>query len=259
MLDLRSHCTPYSRIVRISPQNPLLKDVRKACRKGTLAKGDLVLAEGPHLIEEALRSGSEIDAVFVAESKIGIHAIPDGLRVFELPDVDFAELISTENSQGILALVHVPQWTLEHMLGDHALVAILDGVQDPGNAGTILRSAEAFGATGVLFRKGTVDPYNPKCVRASAGSILRLPILRSDELPDYPLFAADARAPRLLSQVDLRVACAIILGSEGHGISPDLAARATPLRIPTQGVESLNAAVAAGVIFYEAHRQRAGL
>jgi TrmH family RNA methyltransferase len=135
---------------------------------------------------------------------------------------------------------------------------ILDGVQDPGNAGAILRAAEAFGATGTIFLKGSVNPYNPKCLRGSAGSIFRVPLLTAAEVPSEfgPLYAADPRARKLLADADLATPCGIIIGSEGRGVSAALAARATGLRIPTQNVESLNAAVAAGIFLYEARRQR---
>jgi TrmH family RNA methyltransferase len=135
------------------------------------------------------------------------------------------------------------------------LVVVLDGVQDPGNAGAILRAAEAFGATGAVFLHGTVSASNPKCLRASAGSAFRLPIVT--EIPaDLALYAADPRAKLPVSQAHLGVACAIVIGGEGSGVRPELAARATGVKIPTTTVESLNAAVAAGILLYEARRQR---
>jgi TrmH family RNA methyltransferase len=136
---------------------------------------------------------------------------------------------------------------------------VLDAVQDPGNAGAIVRATEAFGATGVIFLKGSVSPYNPKCLRASAGSIFRLPIvtgLTEQELPALPLYATAPRAALPVWQAKLSEACAIVIGGEGGGVRAELTARATAVSIPTVGVESLNAAVAAGIILYEARRQR---
>ena len=105
----------------------------------------------------------------------------------------FHKLASTESPQGVLALVRLPEWTPEDLLRGTPLVVVLDGVQDPGNAGAILRTAEAFGATGAVFLKGTVSPSNPKCLRASAGSAFRLPIVT--EIPaGLALYAADPRA-----------------------------------------------------------------
>jgi TrmH family RNA methyltransferase len=164
----------------------------------------------------------------------------------------------------VIALVRPRVSTLEQMMrGDDALVVVLDGVQDPGNAGAILRAAEAFGASGAIFLKGTVNPYNPKCVRGSAGSVFRVPLVATVEVDEIlgltglAWYAAMPRAKKLASDADLVAPCGIIIGSEGRGVSAALAERATGLRIPTSGVESLNAAVAAGILLYEARRQRA--
>jgi TrmH family RNA methyltransferase len=145
------------------------------------------------------------------------------------------------------------------------LVVVLDGVQDPGNAGAIVRTAEAFGATGAIFLKGSVNPWNPKAVRASAGSIFRLPLMAGLEAPlllaaltqrRTDIYAALPRAEVPIDGVDLRRRCALVIGSEGRGVGPGFSAVAGGVRIPTAAVESLNAAVAAGVLLYEASRQR---
>ncbi len=130
-----------------------------------------------------------------------------------------------------------------------------------------MRAAEAFGITGAVFLKGSVNPHNPKCMRASAGSLFRLPLIAALEEPvliealetkGCKLFAAMPRSEMLVSDADFKSSCAIVIGSEGKGVSQTLTGLATPLRIPTTGVESLNAAVAAGILFYEARRQRNG-
>ena len=138
-----------------------------------------------------------------------------------------------------------------------AFVVVLDGLQDPGNAGAIVRAAEAFGATGAVFVKGTVSPYNPKTLRASAGSLFRVPFLHAidpaevrDALDKHGIgrYAAVPPRPgspaRPLSGIDLTGDCALIIGSEARGVSPALADGAAAISIPTSGVESLNAAVA---------------
>jgi TrmH family RNA methyltransferase len=187
------------------------------------------------------------------------------MRVVTVRDADFASLASTETPQGVISLVRPPAWTLDQLLRGRAMVAVLDGIQDPGNAGAILRAAEAFGATGAAFLKGSVSPYNPKCMRASAGSVFRLPIATAlDETlllaalakKKGVLYAAMPRATILVSDANFKISCAIVIGSEGRGVSQHLVEFATALRIPTNGVESLNAAVAAGILFYEARRQR---
>ena len=241
----------------LSDKNPLLKQIRRAVSKGTLTEDGYAVAEGAHLLEEALAARCEVGAVIVAESA-RLH-YPDARVV---SDKTFRELASTETPQGVIALVRPVVATLEQMTRGAALVVVLDGVQDPGNAGAIVRAAEAFGATGVVFLKGTVNPYNPKCLRGSAGSAFRVPLVaavEADEIlgqSNFAWYAAMPRAAKLVSDADLSRACGIIIGSEGRGVSAALAERATGLRIPTAGVESLNAAVAAGILLYEARRQR---
>jgi RNA methyltransferase, TrmH family len=238
----------------ISDKNPLLKEVRRLAAGGAPGEDRLVLAEGPHLLDEAIRSQIEIHAVILAESAAEPGDLP-ATRVVRVLDSLFHKLASTESPQGVLALVRLPEWTTDDLLRGTPLVVVLDGVQDPGNAGAILRTAEAFGATGAVFLKGTVSVSNPKCLRASAGSAFRLPIV--SEIPNgLALYAADPRAELAISQAKLGVPCAIVIGAEGRGVRRELAARATGVKIPTSGVESLNAAVAAGILLYEARRQR---
>jgi len=238
----------------ISDRNPLLKEVRRLAAGGAPGGDRLVLAEGPHLLDEANRSGIEIHAVVLAESAPEIPGA-GAARVVRVLDGLFNKLASTESPQGVLALVRLPQWNADDVMRGTPLVVVLDGVQDPGNAGAILRAAEAFGATGAVFLKGTVSPSNPKCLRASAGSAFRLPIV-FEIPPGLALFAADPRGALAVSQAQLRVPCAIVIGGEGSGVRPELAARAIGLKIPIVNVESLNAAVAAGILLYEARRQR---
>lgn len=254
--------------VLLSEKNPLLKQVRRAVQKGALTDDGFAVAEGFHLLEEALKSNAEIGTVIVSQSVKGaIQAHVKGLklRVVTVRDADFAGLAATDAPQGVIMLVRPAVWNLDQLFRGRALVAVLDGIQDPGNAGAILRAAEAFGATGAAFLKGSVSPHNPKCMRASAGSIFRLPIaaaldesllLAVLEKKRAVLYAAMPRAGLLVSEANFKTSCAIVIGSEGRGVSQNLGDRATALRIPTTGVESLNAAVAAGILFYEARRQR---
>jgi TrmH family RNA methyltransferase len=178
----------------------------------------------------------------------------------------FEQLASTERTQGVIALVRPPVWTLDQLLRGRSLVVVLDGVQDPGNAGAIVRACEAFGGTGAAFLKGSVSPYNPKSLRASAGSMFRLPVVAAADQDlllaalDHKrisLYAAAPRATKSITEANFSERCAIVIGSEGRGVGPRLLEHATPVRIPTNGVESLNAAVAAGILLYEARCQRA--
>jgi TrmH family RNA methyltransferase len=247
----------------------MLKDVRKAIARGTVTDQGFAVAESFHLLEEALRSDCEISAVFAAESvRAAVESHVRGLkriRVGVLADDLFQSLSSTEASQGVMALVRPPQWNVEQLFRGHALTVVLDGVQDPGNAGTVLRAAEAFGATGVAFLKGTASPYNPKCLRASAGSIFRIPVvpaldpqvfLAAAEQRKIELFALMPKSAIEVAKADFRRRCAIVVGSEGRGVSERLSEKATRVRIPTVGVESLNAALAAGIALFVARTQR---
>jgi TrmH family RNA methyltransferase len=169
----------------------------------------------------------------------------------------------------VIALVEPPSWKLEQLFRGRPLVVVLDGLQDPGNAGTIARTAEAFGATGLLLSKGTVSPFNAKALRASAGSLFRIPFLHN---VDSPLARAALRqnkvelyagvparsngAARSITEVDLSGRCGIVIGSEAHGVGSELRTAALDVTIPTVGVESLNAAIAAAILLYEARRQR---
>jgi TrmH family RNA methyltransferase len=253
----------------LSARNPLLKEVRKAIVRGAMTERGFAVAESFHLLEEALRSDCEISTVFAAESvRTAVESHVRGLKqtpVTVLADDLFRSISGTESSQGVLALVRPPQWSIDQLFRGHALTVVLDGLQDPGNAGAILRAAEAFGATGVAFLKGAVSPYNPKCLRASAGSIFRVPVvpaleqqlfLAAAEQRKIGLFALMPRATTDVGEVELGKKCAIIVGSEGRGISERLRDKATAIRIPTVGVESLNAALAAGIALFVARKQR---
>lgn len=252
-----------------SAKNPLIKNVRRAIARGALTDDGHCIAEGFNLLEEALRSDCAVNAVIVSDSiraTVATHVRGlNELRVYTLSDTLFREMATTESTQGVIALVRPPVWTLDQVFRGNALVVILDGIQEPGNAGAIVRGAEAFGGSGVVFLKGTVNPYNPKSLRASAGSLFRLPcavgleeglVRAACEQKRVALLAAMPGSGTSVIDVDLRQKCAFVIGSEGRGVSPDLARRAVPVRIPTTGVESLNAAVAAGILFYEARRQR---
>jgi TrmH family RNA methyltransferase len=238
-----------------SAANPLLKDLRRAVARGGLTREGLCVAETFHLLEEALRSGRDIPVVLAAESVEGRLPKLRG-KLLILPDPLLASISATETSQGVIALVRPPEWTLDDLLRGTPLVVALDAVQDPGNAGTIVRSAEAFGATGAVFLHGSVSPHNPKTLRSSAGSLFRLPYLSGPLPAAVAWHAAEAKASRSLTDVDWTAPCGLIVGNEAHGLSAASKQAATGVRIPTVGVESLNAAVAASVLLYEASRQR---
>ena len=248
-----------------SAANPLVKDVRRAIARGGLTRDGLCVAESFHLLEEALRSRCNVAAVLAAESTETRVRNLRHTDVIVLPDALFLSISSTETSQGVIALVEPPRWQLEDLFRGCPLVVVLDGLQDPGNAGAIVRAAEAFSATGILFLKDSVSPYNPKTLRASAGSLFRVPFLHGVE-PEAALGALSQNGVELFAAVPRRESdgalraftsrCAFVIGSEAHGVSRILRAGASDVSIPTEGVESLNAAMAAGILLYEARRQR---
>ena len=256
-----------------SAANPLLKDVRRAVAHGGLTADGFCVAETFHVLEEAIKSRCEVKIVLAAESARAdaaghVRGLVD-VRLAVMSDELFQSISGTETAQGVMALVRLPEWKIEQVFHDCPLVVVLDGVQDPGNAGAILRAAEAFGATGALFVKGTVSPHNPKTIRASAGSVFRVPCLtgmdaaaarasfEQNQVRLYASVPARAAAPAwALAEVNLAKPCAIAIGSEARGVGSVLRAAAQAISIPTVGVESLNAAVAAGILLYEARRQR---
>ncbi|MGI8990480.1 MAG: TrmH family RNA methyltransferase [Bryobacteraceae bacterium] len=249
-----------------SPANPLLKDVRKALQRGALTANGYCVAEGKHLLEEARRSGANIRAILVAQSAEG-EVADYSERAIVVDDRAFQSLSGVETAQGVMCLVEPRAWRLEDLLGAQGPVIILDGIQDPGNAGTIVRTAEAFGAAGVLFLKGSVSPFNPKAIRAAAGSFFRLPFVHdlgaADALASFAgrritLYAGvpGGNGAALLPLTDLTGKCAFAIGNEGHGVGEPFRSAALPLTIPASGVESLNAAIAAAIFLYESQRQR---
>ncbi|MGC9159539.1 MAG: TrmH family RNA methyltransferase [Terracidiphilus sp.] len=231
--------------------------------------------EGPHLLREALRAGLRIDCVFVAQDAEGLlqeFPLPASSEVMLVPRPLLDQALATETPQPLAALIEPPCWRWEDILASrpHAepLFIVLTGLQDPGNLGTILRSAEAFGARAVLSLPGTVSAWNPKAVRASAGSLFRLPViaLRTEDCfarlraAHVKIWTTAASAAEPADRVCLAGPVALLIGNEGNGVPQPLARAADgALRIPCPGaVESLNAAVAASVLLYEAARQRSG-
>lgn len=252
--------------------NSLLKELRLAFHRGELTPTGECAIEGFRVIEEAIRSGLRFRAVFISESgqaravkllpQIGSH-----VETVLLPDKLFANAVPSETPQGAAALVHIKTHTLDQLIENaSAPLLVVAGLQDPGNLGTILRSAEAFGSAGIVLGEGTVNIYNSKVVRASAGSVFRLAAAKA-ELKDaiaslrahgVRLFATSSHKGISLPQADLSGKTAIFIGNEGAGLDKKLVAEMDELiMIPhSPRVESLNAGIAASIILYEAARER---
>ena len=257
------------RIVQ-SRQNARVKELRAACARSARTEHGLLAIEGFRLLQEAISSHLQFATVFVqtgSEVLLDSLAIPENTEVLALPPQVFASAVNTESPQGIAALVHPPAFTLDQVLGgEQPLLLVAAGVQDPGNLGTIIRSAEAFGATGHVTLPGTVSLDNQKTLRASAGSIFRLPgvTICEDHLfhelakRKIKTLAAVASRGDSPTQHDLTRPSALIVGNEGSGIPEEILRRAdASVTISMPGtVESLNAAIAASILLYEAARQR---
>jgi RNA methyltransferase, TrmH family len=262
-----------SRLRRVSSrQNGRVKELRRLFHDAAASDKGEVAIEGMHLAEEAIRSGLRLETVFFAESaRDRAHKLLPQLsshtEVLLLPDEVFASAVPTETPQGIAALLKVRTSSLgDTFLPEPALLLVTAGLQDPGNLGTIARSAEAFGATGILLGERTVSPWNWKAIRASAGSMFRLPIakvelaaaLREVKNRGARVLATSSHKGTLISNVDLRGPVALVVGSEGAGLSKDVLAQADEVVAIPQSpkVESLNAGIAASIVLYEAARQR---
>jgi TrmH family RNA methyltransferase len=259
-----------------SRSNPRVKQLRAAFAGQARLSGGLVAIEGEHLVFEAMRSGLPFKTIFLSERAALPDWLPRSVELIELSDEVFSSVVDTQSPQGIAAMLVPPTWEIESACsskqGSYAspLLLIAAGLQDPGNLGTLIRSAEAFGATAVLTTPGTVNPWNQKALRASAGSVFRVPVIAcapSDlsflKQRGLRLFAAIADDPAhamstSLAESDLAQPCALLIGNEGAGLTAELLALADQrISIPTPGpVESLNAAIAGSLLLYEASRQR---
>lgn len=253
--------------------NAWVKELRKAFSSGELTEDGHCAIEGIRIVEEAIRSGLKFRAVFFSESaggqaerllpQIGAHT-----ETLILPDKLFTSAVASDSPQGVAALVRTKTFTVDDVLtrAQAGLLVAIAGVQDPGNLGTILRSAEAFGAAGLLLGEGTVSVTNSKVIRASAGSAFRLALARTklaDVLPrlrndGLRLIATSSHKGTPLPQAKLSGPLSVFIGSEGAGLHRDLLAQMDEVvAIPhSPNVESLNAGVAASIVLYEAARQK---
>ena len=269
---------PQRRLRRIEGRhNSLLKELRQAFARAELTKDGDCAIEGVRIVEEAVRSGLRFRAVLFRESaqnhadrllpQIGSH-----VETLLLPNKLFDGAVPSETPQGVAALVRLKEFSLEDLLERAPVgpILVVAGLQDPGNLGTILRSAEAFGSAGVILGENTVSPYNAKLIRASAGSVFRLPVVVAKEAGGLDSILAKLRTQGLammatsshkgtpIDDAKLTAPMAILIGSEGSGLPRSLMARVDEtVAIPHSAhVESLNAGVAASIVLYEAARQR---
>jgi TrmH family RNA methyltransferase len=253
-----------------SKSNARVKALRASFSGKASQPGDLLGLGGEHLIAEALRSNLALETLFLREGSEDVLARPalaslNARDTFILSRDVFSSAVETASPQGIAATILIPA-IAPPPPSAQSLALILESLQDPGNLGTLIRSAEAFGAQHIFLTPDTVNPWNPKVVRASAGSVFRIPITRAPlahtaatlKQQGTVLYAAVAQPDNSLSLLDTTFAphAAILIGNEGAGLSTEaLAIAHHNLRIPC-AVESLNAAIAGSTLLYEALRQR---
>jgi TrmH family RNA methyltransferase len=258
-----------------SRHNLRLKELRLAFRRAELTPHGECAIEGIKLFEESLRSGQRLETVFFSDSarplaekllpQIGAHA-----ETWLIPHSLFASLVPSDAPQGVAALIKLRPTSIDQLLdrAHQGPLLIAAGLQDPGNLGTLFRSAEAFGAAGIFLTEGTVSPYNAKVLRGSAGSIFRLPFLQiaSVELlrllraNNVRLLATSSHQGTTLPAADWSLPLALFVGNEGAGLSRELMREMDDtLAIPQiAAVESLNAGVAGSIVMYEFARSRSG-
>jgi TrmH family RNA methyltransferase len=253
--------------------NTLVKELRRTFAQAQSNENGVCAIEGLRILEEALRSGLRFRTVFFSQSaenkaqrlipQIGAH-----VDTVMLPDKLFATTVPSEAPQGVAALVQCKQFSLDDVLARVSAgpVLVIAALQDPGNLGTILRSAEAFAAAGVILCEGTVSPFNHKVVRASAGSIFRLPVVRATtaevtsklRAQGLRMIATSSHKGTPLCEATLSGLLGVFIGSEGAGLPKHLISEMDDVvAIPhSPKVESLNAGVAASIVLYEISRQR---
>jgi TrmH family RNA methyltransferase len=254
-----------------SRTNARVKQLRAAFTGHARLSGGMVAIEGDHLLEEALRSGMVLKTVFVSERREVPKMVPRGVEVMRLTEEVFGGVVETQSPQGVAALLVPPVFSVEDVVGRGSaapLILVAVGLQDPGNLGTLVRSAEAFGASGVLTTPGTVSAWNQKALRASVGSVFRVPVvavtasdmeeLKRGGLRLIAAVGSDGADVIAAQEMDFRGACAVMIGNEGAGLAADwIEMSDARVTIPCTGpVESLNAAVAGSLLLYEAGRQR---
>ena len=250
-----------------SRRNPLLEQVRRLDTAALRRKAGVFLCDSPKLVGEAVQHGVSVQCVIAADGVAFPEGLPENVRRVTVPADVMASISPMPTPQGMLALCALPDMAAPARLSPGHYV-VLEGVQDPGNVGTILRTADAFDCDGLFLTEGCADLYNVKTVRATMGAVFRLP-LYAVGLEALPGLLADAGLPLYgtalrhdtvdVRQRDLR-RCALVIGSEGRGVSAEvLALCRETLRIPMSShCESLNAAAAAAVLLWEAYRAEEG-
>lgn len=254
-----------------STSNEKIKEIKKLIKSSKQRREmGLYIVEGIRMFREIPED--MLDTVYVSESAVkkynenGEYHFEEDEKTIITSDNVFSSMSDTGTPQGIMATVKIKEYSLDSLLDTNPFIIVVERLQDPGNMGTIIRMAEAAGATGVLISSDSVDIYNPKTIRSTMGSIFRLPIVVSDNLAEdlkrlsnegVIIYGAHLDGGEFYDK-DFTKPSAFLIGNEGNGLSDEISKLATDLiRIPMKGkVESLNAAISATVLSYEVMRQR---
>ena len=249
-----------------SKNNNLFKEVKKLKEKKHRIKSNKYLIEGLRFVEEAIKSKVSIDSIIFTESFKEKNPelflkINENIKLIQMNEALLKQLCSTENPQGIVGVINMQNKELK----SGELVVLVDKVQDPGNMGTIIRTAHAAGAAGIVMTKGTVDIYNDKTLRSTMGSIFYIPIVEDDSLDfvkslkkeGYKLVVSSLQGKNNFFEENLQGKVMIAVGNEGNGVSDEVYDIADiKVKIPMPGeAESLNVAVATSIMIYEKIRQ----
>ncbi|MEA2022390.1 MAG: RNA methyltransferase [Candidatus Caldatribacteriota bacterium] len=251
-----------------SKNNSIYKLVKTLSQKKVRESNGLFLMEGTRLLEEAISRGVKIKYLVIDETIENVPEITQDCQVLRLPNNLFKKISNTVSPQGIIAVAEQIGISLaDIILNENPLVVVLNGIQDPGNLGTIIRTSAAAGATAVLLTKGTVDLYNPKVIRSTMGSLFQVPIINGlddNEVVEWlshhsiNIMVADLDGEEDYYSANLKKPLALVIGNENKGpndIWKKAAYRKIKISIPGFA-ESLNASVAAGIIIYDVIRQR---
>lgn len=245
-----------------SKDNSIIKECMKLTLKKHRDKEGLYLIEGPNLVEEAIKCGAKIRSILMSEDYEPGFSL-EGNDIYFLGNRLFSKVSLTETPQGIMAIVEKPDNNFAELGEGNVLV--LDKLQDPGNIGTMIRTADAAGYKAVILVKGSGDCFSPKVVRSAAGSLFRVPIIYVEDYLELEellrrsgkrIIATGFDTDRYYYDVDLKHDVALVIGNEGNGVSQELFCMADEIvKIPMSGnIESLNAAVSAGILMYESIR-----
>lgn len=258
-----------------SNQNPIIKEVKSLKIRKNREEKELYFIEGIRFVQEALDNSVDIEKILISDrlyENKGGEEIRERIRsgnfdIYHMTDKLFQEVSDTESPQGILAVVRSRRLQLEEVIKKGSFFLVLDSLQDPGNMGTVIRTADASAVDGIIISRGCVDLYNPKVLRATMGSVFHVPVCYCDNLIEaidilknkgIRVLAAHLKGESYYFNTDMRENICVIIGNEANGISEEVAQKADMLvKIPMPGKsESLNASVAASLLMYEVVRQR---